>query len=58
MEIKAAVVLRAVKDLQFRSEVNSCRFFAQFTLSEANGLRMTDFRESEGRNDNGGGASQ
>jgi hypothetical protein len=58
MEMKAAVILSAAKDLQFRSEADYCRFFAPFTLSEANGLRMTDFRESEARNDSGGGATQ
>jgi hypothetical protein len=49
-ETKVAVILSEAKDLQFRSEANYCRFFAQFTLSEANGLRMTGFQESEARN--------
>jgi len=47
-----ALPLRAnsAKDLKFRCVANQCGFFAEFTLSEANGLRMTDLRESEARN--------
>jgi len=40
--MKVAVILSEAKDLQFRSEAHSCRFFAS--------LRMTGFRESEARN--------
>jgi hypothetical protein len=38
MGMKVPVILSEAKDLQFRSEMNQCRFFAS--------LRMTDFRES------------
>ena len=39
MEMKITVILSEAKDLQFRPELNSCRFFAS--------LRMTDFLKKE-----------